>query len=249
MMALGATAGLGGVASAKSDPPPPGNNVGIQAAPANDNKASATVITGASGSSTAQTTVDATLETDELGIFDDTSDSTSVWYSWTAPTNDTVTFRTVLGTLSDSTLGAYTPGSFPLTAVATNDDTSGLASQIIFAPVQGSTYLIRVAGFNGTSGTFDLAWFTDTTDPTIDSLSLKVRGPKVVAELTGSDDIAVARFECFIDSDPNASCSSPWTSADVAKGEHTFYLNVVDTSGNTTQDSLNFTIKSGKVKI
>jgi hypothetical protein len=242
----------GGIASAKSTPPPVSrDDVGVSVVgPVNDNKANATVITNASGSSTAQTNVDATLESNEVGIFGETSDGTSVWYSWTAPTNGVVIFQTVLGSLQDSTLGVYAPGSFPLTPIGTNDDCcNGFASEVAFTAVQGSTYLIRVAGFGNAVGTFDLQWFPDTTNPTVESLSLKVKGARVVASFSGSDNVDVARFECSVDLGGPDVCASPFTTIDYPKGEHTFYVTVFDTSGNSAQDSLNFAIKSGKVKI
>jgi hypothetical protein len=127
------------------------------AQPSNDNFPG-TPISGASGCSVG-TNVDATSETGEPNPIG--GDTTSVWYAWTAPSDGSVTFRTYLRSLPDSTLAAYTGSTVDaLTLVddAFNDDFYGFASQITFDATNGTTYAIRVAGFGGLVGTFALDW-------------------------------------------------------------------------------------------
>ena len=84
--------------------------------------------------------------------------SASVWFSWRAPTNGTVTFRT---NGFDTVLAAHTGSSLgALTEVAANDDdpAGGLGSAISFATVAGQVYRISVDGFGGATGTFNFSW-------------------------------------------------------------------------------------------
>jgi hypothetical protein len=135
---------------------PVGDDVGAQAAPANDAFADAETITGGAGTLTA-TVVDATVEPDEpdpLG----TGSEHSTWYEWTPPATGTVMFDTQ-GSDIDTVLSAHTgPAVDDLTTVAENDDFESLHSQITFEATNGTTYLIRVAGFGGWEGLVSLTW-------------------------------------------------------------------------------------------
>lgn len=84
----------------------------------------------------------------------------SLWYTWTAPTNDLVTFDTD-GSGFDTLLAAYTGDDVAsLTEIASNDDGVGLdvQSRISFTPVAGTTYRIAVDGFGSASGDIALNW-------------------------------------------------------------------------------------------
>ncbi len=115
--------------------------------PGNDLCANAFVITGATGT-VATTTVDAT--NDGGACVTTTPD---VWYSWTAPGSGNVTFSFCAAqggsTASDSTLSMHT--ACGTAAAVCNDDFCGLASSISFAATSGTTYLVRVASFSGTT--------------------------------------------------------------------------------------------------
>jgi hypothetical protein len=148
------------------------------AAPANDNFADATAVTGASGSLTDQTNVEATTETGEPSNHSadccDTSDvgSSSVWYTWTAPSSGLVAFDTLgTGDISgglDTVLGVYTGNALgSLTEVNSgqgfNDDYGGecCESRVVFQATADTTYTIGVGGCcgsNANTGPFVLNW-------------------------------------------------------------------------------------------
>ena len=121
----------------------------LLAMPANDDRANAQVLAGANGS-TSGTSVDATDEADEPGG----SGSNGVWYLWTAPAGGSVTFDT-LGSSYDTTLTAYNT-SFGI--LDDNDDTTGLLSEVTWSAVAGTEYYLRVAGYQGATGTVSLQW-------------------------------------------------------------------------------------------
>jgi hypothetical protein len=161
----GSAAGTGTGTLIPSAPPTP-------AAPANDNFASAQVITGCSGSLTS-TNVGATRETGAgEPVNPDSSGSTkSVWYQWQAPSSGSVTISTA-GSRFDTTLAVYSGSSVGAlgTAVAHNDDAADdpntvereVSSSVTFNAVQGTTYRIAVNGYNnfgsGDIGRFILNW-------------------------------------------------------------------------------------------
>ncbi len=78
----------------------------------------------------------------------------TVWWSFFAPQNGSVTVNT-FGSDFDTMLHIYSgwPGNLPdLTLIADNDDAGGLQSEVFFDVVAGQRYEIRVAGYNGAQG-------------------------------------------------------------------------------------------------
>src|SRR5205814_6349657 len=83
----------------------------------------------------------------------------SLWWSWIAPENGTVTLTTE-GSTFDTLLAVYIGNGFPLTLVASNDnDTSSSGddygqktSSVTFTVSAGSTYQIAVDGVSGAAG-------------------------------------------------------------------------------------------------
>jgi hypothetical protein len=104
-----------------------------------------------------------TYATKELGEPDHAGNpgGKSLWYCWTAPTNDPVTFDT-LGSTFDTLLAVYAGNDVSnLTLVAANDDIAGWtnrASRVSFTPIAGTTYHIAVDGYGGASGIVLLNW-------------------------------------------------------------------------------------------
>ena len=128
-------------------------NVTLVQAPANDNFANATALTGATvqwiGSNAG-----ATLQTGEPAIAHEPGGA-SVWFQWVAPSSGTVAVNTE-GSKFDTLLGVYTGTAVnALTTVAQNDDVSryDLTSAVTFTAVAGTTYYIDVDGYRGATGT------------------------------------------------------------------------------------------------
>jgi hypothetical protein len=128
------------------------NLYGPPGVPANDNFASATVIS-LDASNAATLTGYNTNATKELGEPNhaDNLGGRSVWWKWTAPVGGNVTLDT-RGSYLDTTLAVYTGSSVAsLTAIASNDDISSgrvQASSLTFIATANTTYSIAVDGFN-----------------------------------------------------------------------------------------------------
>src|SRR5581483_11486726 len=124
-----------------------------QAQPANDNFASATVITGGTGTISGSN-VNATAELGEP-VIAGLGGGHSIWYSWTASFTGSISFNTE-GSSFDTVMAAYTGNSVnALVQVAANDDAVGgvdLTSKITFPVTSGVTYHIGVDGYFGAMG-------------------------------------------------------------------------------------------------
>jgi len=85
----------------------------------------------------------------------------SLWYCWTATTNQPVTFSTI-GSGIDTVLAVYTGDNVAsLTLVTNSDDIAGATnrmSRLVFTPTTGTTYHIAVDGFGGGAGNVELNW-------------------------------------------------------------------------------------------
>lgn len=133
-------------------------------APANDAFASAIALTG----SPVTTTGDNTLATADVGqpAF---LGSTSVWYTWTAPSAGTAVVSTA-GSSFDTRLGVYTGSAVnALTQVnngsGQNNDYGSGTSQVIFVATAGTVYQIGVSGNPADSGPFNLGISLVTSPP------------------------------------------------------------------------------------
>jgi hypothetical protein len=127
------------------------------ATPGNDDFANAIGLGGASSGTTSGTTVDATDEPGEPG-----SGLGGVWYTWTAPVSGAVQFDTCADADFDTVVDVFTGGPLlaSLSLVASNDDAlcGPKRSLAGFRADAGTTYWIRVSGFNGSRGSFALSW-------------------------------------------------------------------------------------------
>ncbi|QDV05667.1 Lectin C-type domain protein [Planctomycetes bacterium Poly30] len=74
-----------------------------------------------------------------------------IWYSYLATSNSTITVSTC-GSTFDTALEVFDGTCAVLNSIACNDDSCGLQSSIQFGAASGSTYLIRVGGYNGANG-------------------------------------------------------------------------------------------------
>ena len=124
-----------------------------------------TTITGTSGSLVG-TNVGATGQSGEPTTFGGGSLNT-MWYSWTAPANGTLTVETCSNTQTtfDTTLKTYTGTAVnALTTLASNDDACATTFNTTYASrnsltvTSGTTYRFQVDGYASATGNFRLAW-------------------------------------------------------------------------------------------
>jgi hypothetical protein len=102
------------------------------------------------------TTADNTGTVDDTALcaFDDTIDE---WYCYTASCTGTATASTCNAASFDTTLAVF--DACDGTELACNDDgagCSGFTSELTWDVTSGTTYYVRVSGWNGASGTYDL---------------------------------------------------------------------------------------------
>ena len=150
------------IGSPPPSPTPTPSPIPSPTAPLNDNFANAQQINGCTGTLNA-TNANATKEAGEP--VDDPANSTaggaSIWYSWQAPTSDSVTITTI-GSDFDTMLGVYTGTSVnALTTIAKNDDIvlgTNIQSSVTFTATAGTVYKISVDGYDADTGNVVLNW-------------------------------------------------------------------------------------------
>jgi hypothetical protein len=202
-------------------------NVISSGAPANDNFANATILTGADFSVNGNTT-GATLE------FEETTDSgkNSVWYRWQAPVSGLLQLAAV-ATEEESDIFSIVEvieGSnvFATTLITSNGDGPYLSeNQIYVSVISGQTYLFRVSTFDP-SGSFILEGkYTVPDAPILNSISAT---PPIADVSGGSVDVTI---------EMNITSSSPLQSGRVFFFDH--LGNYLD-DGYSSQDFNNSTL-------
>jgi len=148
----------------------------------NDNFANRLTIVRASATVSGSTT-SATRESGEPNVAG-VSGGKSIWYTWTAPSNGTVTLSTA-GSSFDTTLGVYTGSAVSaLRLVVGNDDENlnagTLTSKATFTAVAGNTYQILVDGYSGDAGTVRLSLNQTARHRTASTSSAPVAVPAIV---------------------------------------------------------------------
>lgn len=127
--------------------------------PANDDFANAIAMAGTLPETITGSNHFATNEAGEPNHdeFNSVPASSSVWWSWTAPGDASVTFSTA-GSDFNTVLGVYTGTGFNnLQFVGKNNDLgSSSTSQITVSVLSGKTYLIAVDGYYGSEGSVTL---------------------------------------------------------------------------------------------
>ncbi len=144
-------------------PPTPTRPAGLS----NDACANAIVISAAPYSGTVSTS-SATLDASDPAVgCGNGSRAKSVWYSFTAPSNGTLTANT-FGSNYDTILAAYTGscGAFTAVAGACNDDSTGTQSRISFTATGGRTYHFLVSAYSNNGGTLVFQLTFQGTGPT-----------------------------------------------------------------------------------
>lgn len=138
------------------------------AAPANDDFANAIALSG----STATASGNSTGATADAGQPLFLGTSSSVWYSWTAPSSGTVVVSTA-GSSFNTKLGVYTGSAVnALTPVSENDNYPYYVgqSQVVFVATAGTVYQIGLSGSSTEVGFFNLG-ISRVTAPANDNLA------------------------------------------------------------------------------
>jgi hypothetical protein len=132
------------------------------AIPPNDNFTNAIALSGPTAS-VAGSNANATKEPGEplhrSGSTTFNTNSASVWYRWTAPSNMSVTISTE-GSSFDTLLGVYIGSAVNgLVMVGQNDDADAnhRTSRLTISATGGTTYRIAVDGYNGAEGAIELS--------------------------------------------------------------------------------------------
>ena len=96
------------------------------------------------------------------------SGAADVWFSYTASCDASVTFDTCSAALTfDTVIEAFTGNCVLLNPVACNDDSCAYGSSLTVAANAGTTYFVRVGGYSGATGAFELT-VTQTGNGTFD---------------------------------------------------------------------------------
>ena len=123
------------------------------AQPPNDDCAGAQTI--ACGQNINATTVGATIEVVPAGCYLNNT-APSVWYTFTGDGSN-VLLSLCVGSTFDTQLAVYTGTCAALTCLVFNDDACGVQSQVSFSSGLGVIYYVRVFGYGGSSGPFQLS--------------------------------------------------------------------------------------------
>ena len=136
-----------------------------------------------------------------------------VWYDWTATSDGTAVIETCNLTTVDSKLAAYDGSGCPTAgAIACNDDTCGLQSQIAFTAVAGQTYTLRVGTYPGAAG--GLGQFTVSMFTPYDAYRYDDGSSDDLLGLTNGGELAwIHAFEAEGGSDTIATIQAAWGSA------------------------------------
>ena len=216
-------------------------------APANDNFTAAQVISGNSGTVSANS-VAATKETGEPAHAGN-SGGKSVWYRWAAPSSGVWKFDT-LGSGFDTTLAVYTGTTLTnVTQIASNDDASGsTSSSVTFLAGNGTVYWIAVDGFNGgngggssaAGGSVVLNWALTASTPVISNFS-PVSGVVGTAVTINGANFVSPIFVKFNGTTASGTFTPTAINVTVPVGSTTGPI-TVDTPGGTAASLANFVV-------
>lgn len=105
------------------------------------------------------TTVMSTGEPGEPNHVGNSGSMNSIWYSWTAPADLSMTFYT-FGSSFDTTISIYTGSAVNALTLIDYDDDAGpnTSSRVTFMATAGTTYRIAIEGFGSHSGRTLLNW-------------------------------------------------------------------------------------------
>jgi hypothetical protein len=165
-----------------------------------------------------------------------------VWYRFTAPNTARYKIETLTGgTMNDTVISVHSacPGTAANTVACDDDGGAGLLSLVTFDGTAGTTYRVRVAGYNGAVGTFNVR--ADYAPPANDVCGSGGTISLSTGSLIGNNLGATS------DGDTNCGGSSATTGADVwyAFTPTCTNLYTIDTEGTTDLIDTVLSIHSG----
>jgi subtilisin family serine protease len=118
----------------------------------------------------------------------------SVWWTWTAPATETVTFDTI-GSNFDTWLSVFTGSDLPnLTLIGVNDDGGGNGTSLVsLNAIAGTTYQIAVDGYSGNTG--EIALNIVVPPPPNDNFANAIALTGETATITGSNRQATGEVD------------------------------------------------------
>ncbi len=193
-------------------------NVAHGQVPANDNFASAQLITGSSGSAPGSN-VNATLETGEPTTTAGFTGGKSIWFRWVAPSTASITFG--LTANFDTQLAIYNGSAVNnLTSVGESDPGGSGGDSVTFNATSGTTYRVRVTSYSSSSvesGPIVLNWLPPpANDNFADAQSANLASGS--ASLTSNNLSATSEFGETNFSGPGAPGRSVWYRISVPVG-------------------------------
>lgn len=221
----------------------------------NDNCAGALALTNGvvSSGSTVGSTTDGSASCG--GTFD-------MWYRYTTTGTTTMTVDTC-GSSFDTMIAVFTGSCGSLAQVACNDDAgangpcpNGLMSYVSFTPTANTTYMIRVSGYNGATGSFNVRASggvgNSNTPPTV-AISAPTNGATfangATITFTGSasdtQDGSLTSAIAWTSSVQGSIGTGGTFSRTLNAGAHTITATVTDSGGLTSTSSVSITVQSG----
>jgi hypothetical protein len=138
--------------------------------------------------------------------------SATVWWSWTASSNDYVEVNTY-GSAFDTVLGVYTGTAVDaLTEIASSDDVStGDLSRVVFATQAGEVYAIAVDGWLGAEGDIVVHIEPSIPPPLNDAFGSRALLMDLPAGDVGNNELATAELDEPDHAGDPAAASLWWT--------------------------------------
>lgn len=157
----------------------------MAATPPNDNLADAQVLSGAFPISVTASNDGATSEAGEPSH--GAGSAASVWWRWTATLNGPITVS-ACGSSFDTLLAVYTGTTFAdMTQVAQSDDACNQQSEVILTVASGTTYLVAVDGFGGSTGDISLSLDALVVPPNDSFATPEVLAAELPISVTGTN--------------------------------------------------------------
>jgi len=101
----------------------------------------------------------------------------------------------------------------------------------------GHTFSVRATDNAGNQSVATRSWTIDLTPPVVTITS----GPNAYTNqvssnfaFTATDASGIAGYECHVDNNAFAACTSPFTAANLNEGTHIFYVRATDNAGNVS---------------